>query len=409
GEPSSVPATDNGSGEQNADGGDRWELLQQWRSLWRIVKWGCVGVLSVLALSIAGQVFLFYQMFAAVHPWVGYSFLFGSIALTARFVVWPMIAFLSGPKALNPPDVDLSSPGVSAAQVKKRARFDALYLEQLAVNPALSELGDRVSAAQSEVEAVLSNISSVPPTQSAATLRDVERSAIGPLLKKLDDQVDAYVRKEAVAVGVATSISLNGTIDAFLVLWRNANMVARIARIYGGRPDLRVSAMILRDVAFAVILSRVLEDVSEMAGEALGGVVGKLGGVVVGPFLDGSLNALMTLKLGDLAKRRCKSFDPWSEQTAMGATKAAFDRVTKEANGLVADIFRASGAGVGKVAGAAISGAEAAAAVVKAAPRTAWGIVQGVFGQGVFDKGVFDKAGLGETPFADDPVKPNTI
>ncbi|MEM9263364.1 MAG: hypothetical protein AAGA22_07280, partial [Pseudomonadota bacterium] len=97
-------------------------------------------------------------------------------------------------------------------------------------------------------------------------------------------------------------------------------------------------------------------------------------------------------------------FDPWSEQTAMGATKAAFDRVTKEANGLVADIFRASGAGVGKVAGAAISGAEAAAAVVKAAPRTAWGIVQGVFGQGVFDK-----AGLGETPFADDPVKPNTI
>ncbi|MEM6539143.1 MAG: hypothetical protein AAF668_15615, partial [Pseudomonadota bacterium] len=63
GELSSLPATDNGSGEQNADGGDRWELLQQWRSLWRIVKWGSVGVLSVLALSIAGQVFLFYQMF----------------------------------------------------------------------------------------------------------------------------------------------------------------------------------------------------------------------------------------------------------------------------------------------------------------------------------------------------------
>ncbi len=357
-----------------------WEIARQWRAFWRAAKWGAAGAAGLIALSLVGQVFLFFDMFNAVHPALGAAFLVASVGAIGRFVAWPLFRFLAGPKALSPPDVDLAAEALSPADVRKRIEYDAAFLERLAANPEASFDGHAASGAREALAKLKADLESgTEPRAAAVSLARIESQRIAPLLKDLDARVDAYVRREAVAVGVATSVSLNGTIDAFLVLWRNVNMVARIARLYSGRPDLRVSLMILRDVSLAVILSRVLEDVTEMAGEALGGVVGKLGGVVIGPFLDGSLNALMTLKLGDLAKRRCRSFEPWSEAAARGATRQAFDKVSREAGDLVAEILRASGVGVGAVADAAVGAAAGAADLVKAAPRSAWGLVQGVF------------------------------
>ncbi|MBI1392314.1 MAG: DUF697 domain-containing protein [Alphaproteobacteria bacterium] len=364
--------------DASVDDGERWEIARQWRAAWRAVKWGAGGVAGLIALSLAGQIFLFYDMFRSVHPWLGAAFVVIAIGALARFLAWPLFRFLSGPKALRPPNVDLGAADLSTAAVRQRHAYVDRYLARLAVNPETESAYDLIVAARSTLAGMTPRFDVEPAPVLAQELASFERTRVAPLLKDLDARVDAYVRKEAVAVGVATSISLNGTIDAFLVLWRNVNMVARVARMYHGRPDLRVSLMILRDVALAVILSRVLEDVSEMAGEALGGVVGKLGGVVIGPFLDGSLNALMTLKLGDLAKRRCRSFEPWSEKTARSATRAAFDKVSRESGDLVGEIFRASGAGVGKVAEAAATATDFAAEMLKAAPRSAWGLVQGV-------------------------------
>lgn len=357
-----------------------WEIARQWRAFWRAAKWGAAGAAGLVALSLAGQVFLFFDMFRAVHPALGAVFLIASVGAIGRFVAWPLFRFLAGPKALQPPAVDLAAPDLTAADVRKRIDYDEAFLKRLISNPEASFDGDHAEAARAELLKARGDLEAGGEARAAAqALARIESGRIEPLLRDLDAQVDAYIRREAVAVGVATSVSLNGTIDAFLVLWRNINMVARIARLYYGRPDLRVSLMILRDVSLAVILSRVLEDVSEMAGEALGGVVGKLGGVVIGPFLDGSLNALMTLKLGDLAKRRCRSFEPWSEDAARSATKKAFDKVSKEAGDLVGEILRASGVGVGAVADVAVGAAVGAADLVKAAPRSAWGLVQGVF------------------------------
>jgi uncharacterized membrane protein YcjF (UPF0283 family) len=69
----------------------------------------------------------------------------------------------------------------------------------------------------------------------------LETTMINPLLSELDAKVEAYIRREALAVGVSTAVCTSGTLDAFVVLWRAANMVSRISRYYYGRPGLHGS------------------------------------------------------------------------------------------------------------------------------------------------------------------------
>ena len=151
--------------------------------------------------------------------------------------------------------------------------------------------------------------------------------------------------------------------------------------------------MILRDVMTAVLLSRALDDVTDAAGEALGGLVTRLGGLVVGPMIDGSVNALMTTKLGYLAKKRCRSFDVWNEAKAQRATRDVLEQVKKESASLINDVIKASSGFIGAatnaaggVVGAAGDAVGAAAGIavdaagkVMKAPKSAWSIVQDAF------------------------------
>ncbi|MEM9234072.1 MAG: DUF697 domain-containing protein, partial [Pseudomonadota bacterium] len=157
------------------------------------------------------------------------------------------------------------------------------------------------------------------------------------------------------------------------VLWRNINMISRIGRLYYGRPSLRLSFRIIGDVAAAVVLARIADDVSEIAGDTLGGVMNHLGGIVAGPVMDGSVNALMTLKLGYAAKRRCRSFDVWNRRKATQVAADVFAQVRKEAGSLISDLLKVSGG----VTGAAADVAQKA----WAAPKSAWSMVQNTLGR----------------------------
>ncbi|MCA8905174.1 MAG: DUF697 domain-containing protein, partial [Hyphomonas sp.] len=177
----------------------------------------------------------------------------------------------------------------------------------------------------------------------SADLEAFERQHIEALLKPLDKQVDSLIHAEAVGVGIATAVSMNGTVDAFIVLWRNANLVARISRIYFGRPHLMGSLRILRDVAAIVVVSRALEDVTDITGDVIGGLLGKMGGLVAGPVMDGGVNAMMTLKLGYLAKRRCRSFKGWSAKQAKSISAEALKDVKEESGSVVTDLLKGVG------------------------------------------------------------------
>jgi hypothetical protein len=118
-----------------------------------------------------------------------------------------------------------------------------------------------------------------------------------------------------------------------------------MARIYYGRPGLRGTWLIVRDVASAILLSSVMEQISDLGGSLLrkvgeGGRTLPLLGAMVGPALDGTINGLMAMKVGYLAKERCRSFQAWDERTTQGALKRTFRLVADSAGFLMEEMQR---------------------------------------------------------------------
>ena len=357
---------------------ERWELAYQWRMLWRTLKYSVLGVLVFLTLLAVGQIYIFHQMFASVHPFLGWAFIAAVTAIFIWLIALPLARFLHAPKISHPPDVNLKDPAIDHGALASRLHFDAAYLKNMCANPALSNQRKEALKARDD----LSLLADSGDENLAAQLAAFEADRIAVLLKDLDKQVDDYIHREALTVGSTTAVSMNGSIDAFIVLWRNINMISRISRLYYGRPSMRISLQVLRDVMMAVLLSRTLDDVSDMAGDALGKTVSRLGGMVAGPVLDGSVNALVTLKLGYLAKKRCRSFDVWSKSSAQTAVKEAFERVSQESSSLIGELVKMTGAvlsAAAKATGAVAGFATDAAGNVIAVPKSAWSLVQDAF------------------------------
>ena len=116
----------------------------------------------------------------------------------------------------------------------------------------------------------------------------------------------------------------------------------------------------------------VLEDVTDITGDVIGGLLGKMGGLVAGPVMDGGVNAMMTLKLGYLAKRRCRSFKGWSAKQAKSISAEALKDVKEESGSVVTDLLK----GVGGLTSHAARATEKALA----GSKSAWGLVQSWFG-----------------------------
>ena len=338
----------------SGDSTGRWELARQWAVAWKALKWSVNALILLGFLMVIGQGFLFYRMFADIHPALGIGFVIVLAGLLLLLVGRPLVSFFSTPVMARPPRMEGDTPTLN--DLKARAKYDRKYLKALARNPELR--AER--AAIAEDIAALNRLAARVERASKRDIGDLsdeiarfQASHIEARLARIDARVDRMIKAEAVGVGVATATSLNGTIDAFIVLWRAANLISRIARAYFGRPNLRGSLLILRDVAAIVVISRAVDDISEMTGEVVGGLLGRMGGLVAGPVMDGAINATMTLKLGYLAKRRCRSFEAWTEDRAGSLYAEAMTKVRRDAGAVVSDLLKRVGGLSAKAAGAA--------------------------------------------------------
>ncbi|MEM7767830.1 MAG: DUF697 domain-containing protein [Pseudomonadota bacterium] len=276
----------------------------------------------------------------------------------------------------QPPHIDIDPANPDPAAMRARLAYDVKYLKALRRNPHLTAESAAIDASIAAGQQLQAR--TLKSGWAQARLADIhafEAQHIEAQLKALDAKVDQVIRAEAVAVGVATAVSMNGTVDAFIVLWRNANLVSRIARLYFGRPHLRGSLLILRDVAAIVVVSRALEDVTDITGDVIGGVLGRMGGLVAGPVMDGAVNATMTLKLGYLAKRRCRSFEAWTPAKARSISAEALERVKRDSSAVVGDLMKRCG-------GLTASAARATEMAMQGSKST-WGIIQSWFGAAV--------------------------
>lgn len=354
----------------------QWEFASQWSKAWKVLKWSGVALLTIAFLTVIGQGFLFYRIFDDVHPLLGYSFILILAALLLLLVGRPLASFLSMPVAAKPPHTpfDIEKPDISL--LSQRLKYDLKYLAMLKRNPLLADEVPAMEEGMAAGRALLARFAIAGNDSAANVAADLEafqKDHIEIHLKKLDAKVDKLIHAEAVGVGVATAFSMNGTVDAFVVLWRNANLIARISQIYFGRPHLGGTLLILRDVAAIVIVSRALEDVTDMTGDVIGGLLGRMGGLIAGPVMDGAVNAMLTLKMGYLAKRRCRAFEGWSARQARSISAEALERVKKESGSVATDLL--------KRCGGLTSRAAWAAEQTMSGSKNAWSMVQGWFGR----------------------------
>lgn len=357
--------------------GVEWELASQWARGWKVLKWSVTALIVIAFLTVIGQGFLFYRLFDDVHPVLGYAYILILALILLVMVGRPVLAFWRMPVAARPPAIAIDPKAPSPHALVARLKYDIRYLEMLAGNPLVADERAAIEEGILRGRALLERAgraSSAEALMISADLEAFEREEIEAVLKPLDKEVDRLIHSESVGVGIATAVSMNGTLDAFIVLWRNANLIARIARVYFGRPHLWGSLRILRDVAAIVVVARALDDVSDLTGDVIGGLLGRMGGLVAGPVMDGGVNAMMTLKLGYLAKRRCRSFKGWSAGQARMISAEALKEVKEESGSVIGDLLK----GVGGLTSTAARATEKALA----GSRSAWGLIQSWFGGG---------------------------
>lgn len=353
--------------------GQGWALARQWQLAWRTLKWSFFALVAFSFMLVIGQGFLFYRVFADIHPVLGGLFILLLAGLLGVLVGRPILSFFRTPVMATAPEwkegMDMR------VGLRERLKYDLDYLKAMSRNPLLAV--DRASILQ-DIEAGRALLATVLDAEEAVladlkqTVIVFEQERIEARLAGIDVQVDRLIHAEAVGVGAATAISMNGTLDAFIVLWRNANLVSKIAELYFGRPSLRGSLLILRDVAMIVVASRALDDATDIAGEVIGGLLGRMGGLIAGPVMDGAINSMMTLKLGYLAKRRCRSFQGWRADQAPSISAAALQRVKTESVSVASELLKRCG-------GLTATAARATESVVSGS-KNAWALVRSWFG-----------------------------
>jgi uncharacterized membrane protein YcjF (UPF0283 family) len=311
--------------------------------IFSFMRYAGIVFLGLVAWFIAREVLALRDLAAGVHPVLGWAVLIAAIALTIRLIGVPVLRFFRMSPVLKAPAMPARDETFTARHAEARLTYLGRYLEALRNNPLLTEHREEIALARDEARA----LRATEPDRE--TLSAFEKNRVDPLLLPLDKEADRVIRAEALSVGVATALSPNGTLDAALVLWRNANLVSRIANIYYGRPGVRGSFLILRDVSAAALLATYLEGLSEAAGGVLRGVLGSVAGVVAGPIVDGSINAIATLRVGYLAKGRCRSFKAWTDASRKEALAEAIATARDRSGEILAEIAKRAGAGLGGV------------------------------------------------------------
>lgn len=152
-------------------------------------------------------------------------------------------------------------------------------------------------------------------TQCLAPTNEQELEQALGYLRQQSDQV---IRQTATAVFLTTSVSQNGKLDALTILATQSRMVWKIAHIYYQRPSLRDMAYLYANVAGSSFLASEIEDLDisqqvepvinsflkNSAGKSIP-VLGPTANIILDSLLEGSTNAFLTLRVGNIAQKYC--------------------------------------------------------------------------------------------------------
>ncbi len=221
------------------------------------------------------------------------------------FTFFPVIKILLLPKPLQRPDVDWS--------LEKKREFYFSYKKRVLANSK-----KKASPYRGDIPAeVFQNLESA---NSMGTIKD----ALKEFESYIDKRADKLIRDYAGAVFTSTAISQNGSLDAVFVLKLQIELLWKLAHLYNQKPGVKnlinlyiqVFANVLASVGIAEI--PVEEVVSSIINKTFGSIsnmplISSLSGKIGDSIFEGTVNALLSLRVGLVAKDYCKvsvEFDP---------------------------------------------------------------------------------------------------
>jgi len=289
-----------------------------------------VGVTLLAVIGLMGSVLVVYREAVNVHPALGWTVVALVAAALFLLIVYPVARILRLPRALVRP---------KETEGGTWRRFLRDYAARLLRNRIVLEEYADVETLRSAWTAA----------EGASPLED----EVAKALKFLDGKARASICKHAAAVFAATAVSQSGRLDTAIVLSAQLRLVKDVAEIYYQRPHPRELVAVYLNVGSSAFIAGEIQDSELIAvlgapvSAGLSGLI-PLGGtdplvsLLVTSLLDGSANALLTLRIGVLASRYCGIR---LEDGRRGVARSASLEAAKLLGGVVAQ-------GAGRVAGA---------------------------------------------------------
>ena len=236
---------------------------------------------------------------SAIHPVFGQAILTTLLLIYTACVTVPLVAFLRLPRALVPPHPgDLAKLEAHVARVATR----------LQTNKNLA-------------------------TQNIAA----NRESVEQALVALESLARQRIAQAATTVFVGTAVSQSGRLDSLVVLMAQSRLVWQIAHLYWQRPSLRDLTSLYVNVATAALVAQNIDDFDfgdlvqpilapVLANSAVSAIPGfaLVANVISDATVEGTVNAFLTLRVGCVASRYCRSLTLLdTRQLRRGATAEA--------------------------------------------------------------------------------------
>jgi len=148
-----------------------------------------------------------------------------------------------------------------------------------------------------------------------------DKEAIDEALKLLDAESKRIVKSNASAVFITTAVSQNGPLDGVFVFVTSIKLVWKISMLYNQRPAVSDLTKLYANVFATVLLTRSIDDldliteqlqpiISTLFGGTVGSIVPGVSyavSFVVDSIFEGSINTLLTLRIGIITQKYCRS------------------------------------------------------------------------------------------------------
>ena len=228
-----------------------------------------VALVSIVVISLVGNIITIGDKAAEIHPWLGWVFYIVLGLFLLCFVVVPTLNFIFTPelKGDERNEIDLME--------SDEWRH---YIKPLSLTQQEREL---FATAESELEGVKM------------------------IIRKRDEEATKLVRKAALNVFIVTGISQNGSFDIITAFGMNIQMINRLVNLRHRRPTftqlLELYVVILSSTLIISLTDNILDEID--GNELFGSVAGGLAKTLVASAVNGAMNAYMTLRIGKMTMK----------------------------------------------------------------------------------------------------------